>query len=517
MRPDKGDVGYDVVVIGAGFGGLATALSLAERGARVALCERLRYAGGCASTFRRKGFSFEAGATLFSGLAEDQLFGKWIRAHALPVSVEWLDPLVELRSPGLVLEVSSRRQALVETFRRLAGDREADVSRFFAMQRRVADVLWQLFDEPDLLPPFDASSLARHALRSPRYLVLLPLLGRSLAEVLGRHGLGDFAPLRTYLDAVCQITVQASAAEAEAPFALAAMDYFFRGTGHVQGGIGALASALLGAIRACGGDVFLSCAVEGVERDERSDRFLVRTRRGELSARAVVANVLPHAARALLGRRDGELPTLDALARRVETGWGAAMLYAVARAPEGSPSSARHIEIVVDRDAPFIDGNHVFLSISGAADAGRAPPGCRTLTASTHLRLSGLRAMRDEAQAAHIALVHEKMKAAIAQHAPGWWSGITHLETASPRTFERFTGRFGGYVGGIPRRAGLSCYRGMGPTIVTPGFFLVGDTVFPGQSTLGVALGGVRLAQHVASSLRLPAPLRSRPPYGKNM
>ena len=48
----------DVAVVGAGFGGLATALRLAELGANVVLCETLRYPGGCASTFSRSGYQF---------------------------------------------------------------------------------------------------------------------------------------------------------------------------------------------------------------------------------------------------------------------------------------------------------------------------------------------------------------------------------------------------------------------------------------------------------------------------
>ena len=64
----------DILVIGAGFGGLATALKLSELGAQVVLCEALTYPGGCASTFERDGYRFEAGATLFSGFGENQLF-----------------------------------------------------------------------------------------------------------------------------------------------------------------------------------------------------------------------------------------------------------------------------------------------------------------------------------------------------------------------------------------------------------------------------------------------------------
>jgi len=57
---------FDFAVIGAGFGGLATALELARGGASVAIFEALKYPGGCASTFTRRGHQFESGATLGS-------------------------------------------------------------------------------------------------------------------------------------------------------------------------------------------------------------------------------------------------------------------------------------------------------------------------------------------------------------------------------------------------------------------------------------------------------------------
>ena len=237
----------DALVIGAGFGGLGAALSLAERGARVALHEALAYPGGCASTFRRGGFRFESGATLFSGLAADSLFGAWIARHRLDLTIDWLDPLVELRTPSLSLSVGRDRAAFIEALAALPGA-PPRLRDFFAMQRRVADLLWGLFDDPDLLPPLDARALLRHAARLPRYAPLLALVGRPLSTVLDRFGLAGFAPLRAYLDGLCQITVQCSSAEAEAPFALATMDYYWRGTGHVRGGIGELATALTGAL-----------------------------------------------------------------------------------------------------------------------------------------------------------------------------------------------------------------------------------------------------------------------------
>jgi phytoene dehydrogenase-like protein len=508
MRDDDPSF-LDAVVIGAGFGGLGAALSLAERGARVAIVESLAYPGGCASTFRRGGYRFESGATLFSGLAPGQLFGDWIARYHLDVTVDWLDPLVELRTPALHLGVSRDRSAFLAALASLPGAPEAELQAFFAYQRRIADTLWSVFDDPALLPPLTARALLRHFGRAPRYAALLPLLGRPLTAVLARFGLEGFAPLRQYLDGLCQITVQCSAAEAEAPFALATMDYYWRGTGHVRGGIGQLAEALLGAVRALGGEVRLASRVKAITPIAGGHQ--IETRTGPIRARQVVANLLPADLRMLLGAERGRIARLDRLDEDVGRGWGAIMLYLVARAPEGASPDPHHLELVQDPALPLVDGNHLFVSISGAADEGRAPPGHRTITVSTHVALAPYRALAKEAQGERAAVIQARMRAGLEQLAPEWSAGIVHAMTASPRTFQRFTGRSGGAVGGIPRRAGLAQYFTAFPAPITPGVWMVGDTVFPGQSTLATAIGGARTAAAVAAALGLPEASASIP------
>ncbi|MEY3212550.1 MAG: hypothetical protein RIT28_3031, partial [Pseudomonadota bacterium] len=96
---------FDAVVIGAGFGGLGAALRLAEGGARVALCEALAYPGGCASTFSRRGARYETGATLFSGLGEGQFLRQLRDRYAPELRLDFPDPVVELRAPGLSLPI----------------------------------------------------------------------------------------------------------------------------------------------------------------------------------------------------------------------------------------------------------------------------------------------------------------------------------------------------------------------------------------------------------------------------
>lgn len=489
----------DVVVVGAGFGGLSAALELAARGREVALCEALAYPGGCASTFERAGYRFEAGATLFAGFDPGQLFARWIERHGLDVRLDRPDPVIELRTPDLRLAIPRRRAELVERLASLPGAPRG-VRSFLDEAGRAADVLWDLLDDLELLPPLGLRALARHAARLPRWAPLVRRAGKPLAAVLESHGVARFAPLRTWVDAACQITVQCTADRAEAPFALAALDYPWRGAAHVRGGIGELAAAVVGALRALGAEVRMPWRVDAIER--AGGELWLRGPRGELRARRVVANLLPQDLRRLLGLSAGAAPELDRRARAVEGGWGACALYSVLCPPAGDlPDGPLHLQLVRDPSAPLTEGNHVFASISGADEAERAPAGMRVATVSTHVPLRELAAAGERA-GERVRGIHERMRETLRALAPEWYANVVYEDTASPRTFERFTGRAGGLVGGVPRTAGLASYRRLAPRAALPGVYLVGDSVFPGQSALAAAVGGERLARTLAGPRR---------------
>jgi phytoene dehydrogenase-like protein len=90
---------YEVVVVGGGIGGLTAAALLAARGVKVCLLERESRGGGCATTFERFGYTFEAGASLYASWQPEEIHARIFKE--LPVSA----PEVRLAEPAYVVRL----------------------------------------------------------------------------------------------------------------------------------------------------------------------------------------------------------------------------------------------------------------------------------------------------------------------------------------------------------------------------------------------------------------------------
>jgi hypothetical protein len=84
---------------------------------------------------------------------------------------------------------------------------------------------------------------------------------------------------------------------------------------------------------------------------------------------------------------------------------------------------------------------------------------------------------------------------------PGLQAAARLVMPGTPVTFQHFTRRKLGWVGGFPQ---TNLLKNLGPRL-GPDLWLVGDAIFPGQSTAAVALGGLRVAQMVLQTLGLQA------------
>jgi phytoene dehydrogenase-like protein len=151
----------------------------------------------------------------------------------------------------------------------------------------------------------------------------------------------------------------------------------------------------------------------------------------------------------------------------------------------------------MDHTRPLGEGNSVFISLSNPDDPDRAPAGMRTATLSTHTAVAPwwrLHYSDEAAYEARRASYAERLLTAAERAIPGIRQAIRLCLPGTPVTFEFYTKRPSGMVGGFPQH---SLFHARGPGAGLPNLWLVGDSIFPGQSTAGVTLGGLRVAAAV--------------------
>jgi C-3',4' desaturase CrtD len=472
----------DVLVIGAGISGLTAAAFLARSGARVQVVERHTIPGGCASFYQRKGFRFDVGATLASGFGPRGV-------HRALFALLGADVPAEAVEPSMVVHVGGDRVQRFGDARWIAERRRAFGSAadaFWTEQERIADLAWDFSTRFPMLPADAAGAVALAGAFRLRHAPLVRTIGRTVADILPRPA---GAKLRAFVDAQLLITAQGDAAATDLSYGCTALDIAREGTFHLPLGVSGIAVALARAARRHGGAIAYGTSVAEI-LVERGRAAGIRLADGTaVHAPCVVAAVPVQNVAALLG------PAAAPLAGRIAAlpqHWGAFMAYV------GLPPAdiALHHQIVLDEHGPPGEGNTTFVSFSAPGERERARGGGRAVTISTHTDVA--RWERAYAAGSYDALKRaygERLRCALDRVAPGAWEQAEVVELATPHTFAAYTGRLRGLVGGLPQTPANANLRALSHESGIAGLLLCGDTVFPGQSTVGASLSGLAAAR----------------------
>ena len=492
-----------VVVIGAGIGGLTAAALLAHRGYAVQIFDQAIVPGGCASTFRRRGFTFDVGATQVAGLEPGGIHHRIFSELAieLPAATP-CDPACAVYLPGETEPISVWRDPerwKAERQRQFPGSEPfwqlmADLFRYsFAFQSR----------DP-VLPPRNLWDLwqAMQAVR-PDTLFTIPHTFSTVGQVLRWYGLGHDRRLKTFLDLQLKLYSQVDAEETALLYAATALGVSQSPLGlyHLQGSMQVLSDRLVEAIERDGGQVRMRHTVEQVHLNQgKAVAVTVRNQKtGEVwteAAEQIVANVTVQNLVELLG---DQAPAR--YSRRVEklpTASGAFVIYLGVRQDAIPANCPPHLQFLYDYSKPIGENNSLFVSVSHPGD-GRAPDGCATLIASS---------FTDTAQWQHqdyAALKQHYTETAIARLREFFDltpETIVHQEAATPRTFAHYTARDRGIVGGIGQRIVTFGPFGFANRTPIPQLWLVGDSTHPGEGTAGVSYSALTVVRQIEAQTR---------------
>lgn len=473
------------IVIGAGIGGLAAGALLARQGMQVVVLEAQRYPGGCAATFTSGVYRFDAGATVGCGFHP----GGPLDLLGRELGIDWpvhAEPLAwQYRHRDLRLDLFSSRDSIIDRFPRS--------KKFWDEQARLARTLWRL--SADALPwPVsnlqDVAGLAGRALGTlPDSAFLLPFMQRTALDWLASHGLDSDAEFVRFIDAQLLISVQTTSLHANALNAAISLDLPVAGTWSVEGGIGTVAQRLAESIERDGGAVLYGKKVTRLDTINR-EALGVETADGDaLATDALVANLTPES----LDILDEFRPAGEQFAPQSD-GWSAFMLYLGVDASLFDHVGADHLQIVAS-EGELGECRSLFVSASPAGDAGRAPEGQRAVTVSTHTKPERwFEALRQGREAYEVLKKEytDRVLALLYEQLPEARGAIRSMTAATPHSWQQWTGRHRGLVGGY---AQTSLFGVRGPATKYTNLFLVGDSIFPGQSLPGVVTGARRTVE----------------------
>lgn len=293
----------EVVVIGAGLGGLSAACHLAGRGHEVTVLEAASVPGGRAGTMAMGGYRFDTGPTV---LTMPHLIERCFQAVGVDMAtvlpVRRVDPMYRATfADGSELRVRHGRDAMTEEIRTVCGpDEAASFGRFCDWLTRLYDLEMPNFIERNFDSPLDLARPPGPAIE----LVRLGGFGR-LARTVGRSF--DDERLRRIFSFQA---MYAGLAPYEALAIYAVITYMDTVNGVVvpEGGMHALPTALAAAAEKAGVEFRYDTRVERILLREgtRGSVQGVRLEGGEVvAADAVVANPdLPVAYKTLLGGMD---------------------------------------------------------------------------------------------------------------------------------------------------------------------------------------------------------------------
>ena len=364
---------------------------------------------------------------------------------------------------------------------------------FWQAQERIADLTWDFSGRFPALPTDLPGLLALGRAFRPRHLPLLGTLGRTVASIVPR---GASARLRWFIDAQLLITAQAGADRADLAYGATALDLAREGTFHLPEGISTIAVALARAVRHAGSAIHYNQSVTAIET-VRGRVTGVRLEDGSrIACDRVVAAVPVGNAMAMCPPLERELrPKVAALPQR----WGAFVVYCGLPPGVVPETLATHHQLVASYDEPLGEGNTTFLSFSGPSEPRRARGGGRAVTISTHTDVARWERAYSEGRLQELrGRYTERLLGALERVVPGAVACAELIEPADPHTFQRYTGRLRGLVGGLPQTPQVASLGALSHHTSVCGLFLCGDTTFPGQSTVGTTLSGYNAGRAAA-------------------
>jgi all-trans-retinol 13,14-reductase len=139
-------MGYDVIIIGGGLGGLTAGAKLAKEGKKVLLIEQHNKPGGCATTFKRNDYIVEVGLHEMDGLDKDDFKLTVFQDLKISDNVEFVrvPEFYRFVNERMDIVIPDNTEKVIDTLTRKFRDDEQGIRKFFKVIVDLRREIWKL-------------------------------------------------------------------------------------------------------------------------------------------------------------------------------------------------------------------------------------------------------------------------------------------------------------------------------------------------------------------------------------
>jgi phytoene dehydrogenase-like protein len=482
---------YDVAILGSGLGSLTAACLLAKQGKNVLVLEQNYLPGGCTSSYWRKGFVFEAGATTLVGL-DDKMPLRYlldeigIDLQAIPLE---LPMQVYLPNGEIIHKYQNIEQWIAEAERKFGAKNQR---QFWEFCYTISQFVWQTSLKQTAFPPTTLTDFW-HTLKNVSFSQFrygaYSLM--SMRKLLEKFDLLDNQLFIAYLDEQLLITAQNSIAEVNVLFGATALCYTNFGNYYVNGGLINLVNPLIEYITKQGSKVLLRNAVNKI--DFANEIFTLHcteklqtpiTYQAKYLISGIPVNNLLEIYRDKRMKQLKKLPTILPSEKL-----NSAFQMGIGFSTEKEFESLHH-QIILPSQMPQTNSKSIFMSVSHANDASRSDKAdLRVASISTHIHNPAAQNNFDKRIAEDF--VFETLE----KHQLLYRKNVVYYHSSEAMAWEKWTKRKFGFVGGYPQYFAIKPWQMNDARVDGHKAYICGDTTYPGQGIPGVVLSGIIAVQ----------------------
>lgn len=251
---------YDIIIIGAGFAGLTAGSILASKGYNTIVLEKNPYPGGCVSSFKRKGHTFENTIHFINGCDKGGIIYKILEKFGTEKSIKFIRLKNLYRyideTTGLDINPPLEFESYIKYIETLFPREIKNLKRFY---KDFSELIEFVFGLSEMSPAGAALTALLNMRLMLRFLLNIP---KPASKIIGRY-INDPA-LRNYLTSICAAFGYPTNKMSGMTLSFCEVSYRTEGAFFPEGSSSAFAGAMAGACVSNGGKILYNSEVEEI-------------------------------------------------------------------------------------------------------------------------------------------------------------------------------------------------------------------------------------------------------------